>query len=191
MPEAAMTGVHWWTEPARSGRGRRFGDVAAVVVPAPAHQRPAVVLARLGDVDLVAAHRPVLDLPEGARLRMDRRGLDVAVAVGPDLRARIAAADEGVVLRHGAVRVDAQNLAQMTGEVLRRIELEALAGGDEELAVAREGKARAEMVAAADLRHLAKDHLGAFERRRRFVEASARHRRRGAALAGLGEGQVD
>ena len=79
----------------------------------------------------------------------------------------------------------------LVGQVLRRIEPEALARRDEELAVAREGEARAEMVAAGHLRLLPEDHRRALERRRRLVETTARDRGRGAALAGLGEGQID
>jgi hypothetical protein len=79
----------------------------------------------------------------------------------------------------------------VNGQVLRRVELAAVAHGHEQLAVGREGEARAEMDAAAHFRLLPEDHLRAIEGGRRVVEAAARHRRRGAALARLGEGEVD
>src|SRR4051795_1913079 len=127
------------------GPCRRLWDLAAVVMIAPAHERPAVVAAGLGEVDLVAPARAELALPERARPGVDREALDVAVAVGPDLGLGVRAVHEGVVGRDRAVRVDPDHLTQMRREVLRGVELEALARRDEQLAVRREGQTRAEM----------------------------------------------
>ncbi len=103
------------------------------------------------------------------------------MAVGPDRRLRVAPADERVVRRHGAVRVDAKDLAEAAFEILRRVELESLAGGHEQLAVGREGEPAAEVIAAADLRDLAKDDREVAEpgrRRRRACPDRRRSKRR-------------
>ena len=104
---------------------------------------PAVVLARLDDVDLVAALRAVLRLPQLAADRIPRQALRIAMAVAPDRRQRAGLADERVVLRHRAVVVDAMDLAGRLGEVLRVLHHAALAEGVEEVALPVEGEARA------------------------------------------------
>ncbi len=76
-------------------------------------------MARQQDIDLVAAHRPDLALPELAGLGMKGQAIAVAVAVGEDLRQRVVASDEGVVGRHAAVVADAQRLADVIVEGLR------------------------------------------------------------------------
>src|SRR5690606_10674890 len=83
----------------------------ARVVAARRDERPAVVRAGLDDVDLVAAHRPDLDLPELARLGMPREVVTVAMAVAVDLGLRARAADERVAGRRFAFVREAQDLA--------------------------------------------------------------------------------
>src|SRR5512144_2331348 len=145
------------------GVGRRLGDCAAVIVRSPAHHRPSVILPGLRNVELVPAHGAEFGLPQLAGLRVNRGTLWIAVAVGPDLRTRVVAADERIVFGHRAVWVDAHDLAEIVAEVLRRRELKALAQGDEQLAVGREDEARTEMEVALDLWHLPEDHLDIFE----------------------------
>src|SRR3546814_5373056 len=77
---------------------------------------------------------------------------------------RSALVGEGVVGRLAAVVVEAHQLAQVGLHVLRGIELLPLARRDPQLAVAAEQQAVAVVAAAADLGHLAPDHLQAFER---------------------------
>src|SRR5215207_4322680 len=173
------------------GPRRRPRDFAAIVVIAPTHLGPTIVAAGLGDVDLVPAKRTVLAFPKHTGFGMDREALDVAVPVGPDLGPRTRAVHEGVVGRYGAVRVDADELAQVVRKVLGGIELEAFAGGDEQLAVGREGKARAEMESARDGRLLPEDHLKAFERRARRVQPTTAGRGRCPALARLRIREID
>src|SRR3546814_2433654 len=60
--------------------------------------------------------------------------------------------------------VEAHQLAEVGLHVLRGIELLPLARRDPQLAVAAEQQAVAVVAAAADLGHLAPDHLQAFER---------------------------
>ena len=55
-------------------------DLRTVVIDAIADHRPAIVLAFADDVDLVAAARAVLNLPEIAGCRIEREALSVAVA---------------------------------------------------------------------------------------------------------------
>ena len=94
------------------------------VVHAESDHRPAIVLARLDAIQLVAALRPVLVGPQIAGLRMNRQALHVAMAVAPDFRPRAGAGHERIVRRHAAVVVQADDLAVMVGEVLRRMRFE-------------------------------------------------------------------
>src|SRR5215813_6452408 len=79
----------------------------AIVVDAVADHRPAVVLARLGNVDLVAAARAMLVLPQLPGLGIERRALRIAVAIAPDLRLGACPIYEWIVGRHRSVRPDA------------------------------------------------------------------------------------
>src|SRR5207302_4875222 len=76
---------------------RALVDLGAVVVDAIADHGPAVVLAGLRNVDLVAAARAMLVLPELAGLRMDRGALRVAMAIAPDFRLGARPAHERIV----------------------------------------------------------------------------------------------
>src|SRR3954463_2779052 len=170
---------------------RRLRDFAALVVVAPAHERPAVVAAGVGDVDLVAAERTELAFPERARSRMNRQALDVAVTVGPDFGSGVGAVHERVVGRNRTVGIDADHLAEMIREVLRGVELETLAGRNEELAFRREGETRAEVVRPRNGRLLPEDRLEAFQRRAGRVEPAAPGGCGRAALARFGVGEID
>ena len=81
------------------------------------------------------------------------------MAEAPDVAARIGLADERVVLRDRPVAVDANDLAEVRAEILRRIEAHAVAGRDEQRAVASEDEAVSEVPAADGLRLLPPDHL--------------------------------
>src|SRR5262245_3100843 len=59
-------------------------DFRAAVIDAVADHRPAVVLAGLRNVDLIAAARTVLVHPQLAARRLDRRTLRIAMAIAPD-----------------------------------------------------------------------------------------------------------
>ncbi len=170
---------------------RALAELAAAVVLAVVDHRPAVVQSGLGDVDLVAALRRVLVDPQLAGLGVQRRALRVAVAVGPDLGPAAVDADEGVVGGDRAVRIDANHVAPVDLEVLRALALAAVADRDEQRAVAREHQPRPEVPAAAGLRLLAEDHLDAAQAQLVPVEARAGHGGAGAAVPGLGVGQVD
>lgn len=126
-------------------------------------QRPAVVPAGLGYVDLVAAARAVLVGPEPAGPGIQRGALLVAVAIAPDLRPRVGTADEGIVLGNAAVRIQADDLALQLVQVLRGAALVVLAEGDEQVALAVEDQARAEVMAAGKLRQLPEDHVEALQ----------------------------
>src|SRR5690606_1089622 len=82
--------------------------VAAVVDPV-ADDGPAVVAAGPDEVELVAAARPLLVLPELAGFRMDGEALRVAVAVAPDLGQRALAVHERVVRGDAAILVQADD----------------------------------------------------------------------------------
>src|SRR5918993_4871086 len=90
---------------------RAVGHGSAVVVHAIRDDRPAVVAPRLDDVDLVAASRSVLDLPQLTGDRMPHESLRVAVAIAPDTRHRAGLLREGIVVGHPAIVPDAVDLA--------------------------------------------------------------------------------
>src|SRR4029077_14009940 len=171
------------------GVGRRIGDILAGIVVPPANHRPAVICAGLRNVELVPAARAELGLPQLAGLGMDGGALRIAVAVGPNLWTGVCAADEGIGLRDRSIRVAAHALAEVIGKILGRGEGEALAEGDEQLAVRREDEARTEMVAALHLWLLAEYHLDAVEAA--LAEFPARHRGGGATLAWFGIGEIN
>src|SRR5499426_1914299 len=81
------------------------------------NQRPTVVLAALDDVDFVAAawaveaRRPMLGLELRVRTGLPGDALRVAVAVRPNLGARVRPPDEGVVRRDASAVVESQRLA--------------------------------------------------------------------------------
>src|SRR5262249_47994086 len=110
-PEHARA-VHAGAEP------RLIGNLRSGVVPAGRHERPPVVVTRPEDIDLVAAHRPNLSLPELAGLRMNRQAVAVAVPVGEDLRPRAGPADERIVRRNAPIVTDPKCLAVVGIEAL-------------------------------------------------------------------------
>src|SRR3546814_12120322 len=90
---------------------------------------------------------------------MDRRALDVAMAIGPDLRPGAVAPDEGVVVGHRAVGADPHHLADVAGKILRRVEGVAVAQRHEQASVGGEREAAAEVLGPLHLRQLADHHL--------------------------------
>jgi hypothetical protein len=70
-------------------------------------------VARHEDVDLVAAHRPDLGLPEHAGFGIEREAVTVAVAVGIDFRLCAFSPNKRVIARHGTVVVQPQSLADV------------------------------------------------------------------------------
>ena len=95
---------------------------------------------------------------------MEPGALDVSMAVRPDLRPHAFPADEGVVARHRAVRINPDDLAEAGRQVLRLVTVvEAFAQRDEQSAVAGEDEARPEVVRALHLRLLLIDHLDVIE----------------------------
>src|SRR5690606_24288586 len=79
------------------------GDLAAAVVFTVGDHRPTIILARLIQIDLVAALRTVLTGPQLVGDRVQSRALHIAVADGPDFRQGAGGVHEGVVLGHAAV----------------------------------------------------------------------------------------
>jgi hypothetical protein len=168
-----------------------LADLLAAVLATVGDHGPAIVLPRLRQVDLVAAARTVLDLPQLPGIGVKGRALGIAVAIRPDLGARAGAPNERVVRRNAAVRRDADDLPEVSAEVLGLVALGiSLAGRDEEIAVAREHEPRPEVMLARHLRLLPEDHLDVAER----LAVESRTRDRGAVRsvhAGLRIRQVD
>src|SRR5690625_4366126 len=93
--------LHIWTS----------ADPGAGVIHAGAGEGPAIVAARLYAVQLIAALWAVLVLPQLMRVRMKGDALRVAVPERVDVWVRLTVAPERVVIRDGAVPVQAQDLA--------------------------------------------------------------------------------
>ena len=111
--------------------------------------------------------------------------------VAPDFRLGAVAADERIVGRHRAVGPDANDLAQMVGEVLRLLAIgEMVAHGEEQVAVRRLRDATAEVIAARQRAFLAEDHLDVGEARGSFVDET-RAGERGASPASRRFGIAD
>src|SRR5262245_49575483 len=149
---------------------RALVNPGAAVVDAVADHRPAVILALLDEVDLVAAARPMLVLPQLSGDGVEREPLGIAVAVAPDLRLGRRLADVGIVRRNRAVGPDADYLAEIVCKILRLVAGgEVVAGGQKERVVRRLRNAAAEMIAAGERTGLAEDHLKRIEPGRAFV----------------------
>ena len=115
------------------------------------------------------------------------------MAVAPDFRLGVVAADERIVRRHRAVRRDAHDLAEMVGEVLRLVAIgEVIAHREQQIAVAALHDAAAEMIAARQRAFLAEDHLHVVE----LGASPSVSRARAIAVrppprCGLGEAEID
>ena len=112
---------------------------------------------------------------------MNRDALNVAMTVAPDLRLRTGAVTNGLSGGHAAIVMQADDLAVVVGEVLRRVRLEiafrrhlAIAERQEQEAVAVERDLAAEMSAALRDRFEELLHVG----EPIVLEAPANQRRR-------------
>src|SRR5690606_17055738 len=164
---------------------------AAAVMVALGDERIPVVRAAAHEIELVAAARPHLDVPQ-TPLGVEREPERVAVPERPDLGGNAPTLGERVVVRHRAVVAEADDLAEIRIEVLRRIEFLSLAGADPEEPFA-ERDAMPEMAVSRDFRHLAPDDLEVLERAAALVEHETRPRDGGPArarFAGLGIAQI-
>src|SRR5687768_8104432 len=72
-------------------------DRVAGVLASKRHQRPTVVLAGLNQIELVAALRTLLSLPELTGCRMEAQALNVAMAVAVGLGLKSGASDKRLV----------------------------------------------------------------------------------------------
>src|SRR5262249_25054676 len=150
---------------------------------------PSVVVSASDDVELVATHRSVFVLPDGARGRLDEQPLRVADAVGKDLGPRIRPMDERIVLRDRPVVVQPQDLAFVRPEILRRLVFGAFSDGHVDRAVEAERDARSG-VAAVRAPGIGYEEIS-YAGERRAVEPRVRERGRVAALTAFGVGEVD
>src|SRR5262245_8821416 len=95
--------------------GCAFANLQKRVVGTVGDDGPAVIFPRLRVVQLVTAPSAMFHSPELSGLGMERGGLDVAMAVRPDLRPRPGAVDKRVIAGRRAVRVDAHDFAERRG----------------------------------------------------------------------------
>src|SRR5690606_9293974 len=108
---------------------RRLG---AVVMLALRDQYPAVVVARLDAIQLVAAARTELGRPQLARLGIEAKAGRIAVPERVELRQIALHPDERIVFGDRAVVVHADDLAEMRLRVLRLLAPVAIAARDVE-----------------------------------------------------------
>src|ERR1043165_295352 len=105
------------------------------------NNRPTVVLPLLYDVDLIASARRIaarwsmLCLEHRVRARLPVNPLRVAIAIDPNLRPRVFASDEGIVLWNCAVIIQPQYFPAERIQSLRNLFLRRLARCDVELRV--------------------------------------------------------
>ena len=136
--------------------GDAFADRRARIVDAVHDHRPAVVLALLDDVELVAAARTVLGFPQAAGPRIERQAFLAADAIGPDLGQDARLAEERIVGRRRAVGRDVNDLAEMGVQPLRHVprrRIRAVADGHEQVAVGPDRDAAAGLAAEPLGRH--------------------------------------
>ena len=127
------------------------GDVdhrGAVVIHAVGDDGPAVVETFFDEVEFVATAGAVLGVEEFAGDRVEGEALRVAVAVAPDGGVGFGVTDEGIIRRDAAVVVEAVDFAVGARDVLGVFALAAFADAEEEIALAIEGDAAAEVDAA-------------------------------------------
>src|SRR5262245_65931979 len=168
MPDRAYDALHL---------GLAGAPWCAVVVEAKAHARPAEVFAFRDDIDFVTAHGPVLLLPQFSVGRIEGETLRVAQTVGPDFRQRSVRADEWIVGGRRAVGRDADNLANVVVEFLRKLfRSEVVAERDEQIAVRRLHHAATDIETARDGPFLSKDDFCLVESRRFIVDRSEERR---------------
>src|SRR3989338_5487328 len=134
-----------WRLGAFGRRAYGFGNRQKGIVDAMGRQWPTVVLAGQGFIDFIAATRAVLVGPELAGPGVQRRALRVAMAVGPDFRARTGACNERVVRRHSPIRVQANDLALQLVEVLGGRPLVVFPPGDKEITAVVDHQPRTKM----------------------------------------------
>jgi len=116
------------------------------------------------------------------------------VAVAPDLGGHAASVGERVAGGRRPVGVEAQHLAEVDGQVLRRVEFLPVPGGDEQvLPVRAEGQPMAVVARAARHRQLPPDHLEALKAGGRRVSGQpcAADHRTGELLPGSDPAEVD
>src|SRR5438132_14206823 len=89
---------------------------------------------------------------------MERQALWIAVAEAPDFRFGASVGHEGIVRRHRAIGLEANDLAEMVGEVLRLVAVrEMLAEREEEIIIASLHDAAAEVITTRERTILMED----------------------------------
>src|SRR4029450_6752082 len=106
-----------------------FRDSWTEIIAAVAHHRPAVVPARLDNVDLVPPARSLLGRPELPGLRVDAQRVPIAVAERVDGWLEFGSSDEWIVWRHSSIVSQPDHLTRVIAGVLRTNHLGAGAGG--------------------------------------------------------------
>ena len=112
-----------------------FADLEAHVALAVSDRGPTIIDPGFDQVQFVPALGAVLDGVDPAGRGLARHALRVAVADGVELGPRVGSSDEGVVVGHASVVVEADDAARRVAQVLGAVGLAALTGGDEEVAV--------------------------------------------------------
>ena len=125
---------------------RAAADRPASIFGAVGDQRPAVIMSAQNEIELIAALRTMLVGPELAPRCIEGEALRIAMAVAPDLRPRADPEAKRIVLGDRAVGADADDRAEMIGEVLCRLTKPSVAEGEKEIAVRRECDASTDLI---------------------------------------------
>ena len=121
-------------------------DRMALVIDAEGGEGPAVIAAGTNQVQLIAALRAVLVGPELAGGAIESETLRIAVPITPDLGPGAGRGDEGIVLGHRSVGLDAHDGPGGVGQILRTGPVPAVAERDEQIAVAAQGEAATDLL---------------------------------------------
>ncbi len=133
------------------------GDRPPVIMIAVGRNRPAIVGPGLDPVQLIAVARTHFVAPQPP-LAIKHQTQRIAVAQRPDLRAYPARRRKGIVRGNRAVQPHPNDLAQIAGHILGRVQLLPVAGRNEQMAAIRgQGQPVAEMAPPADHRALPPD----------------------------------
>ena len=170
--------------------GDALADGGTRVVDAVGDDGPAVVLALLDDVQLIATARSVFVVPELAGKGVCGKTFGVANAICPDFRQRAGFVEEGIVGGRRSVGGDVEDLAEVTAQVLCDRPgwgVGAVTRGDEQGAIGREDDAASGLASKpfrGDGGLCPEDDFGIANGELAFIESAAGN-------TGIGVGAID
>src|SRR5262249_7294341 len=89
---------------------RLLSDARTQIKPAKTHDRPAIILARLEDIDFIAAVWAGLTFPDRSRIRLDSEAQHVAMSYRVNFGPIACASNERIIWRNGPIIAEPQHL---------------------------------------------------------------------------------